>query len=1191
MFGSTNESAVRSGPNSGSNEARASKDKAMKAVFLNSRGNGRWSRLSRMGLTAIALTMSPFLPITPASSYHRADEPQAIASVPELSLATASGEHTLADAFARLPLRFEACASRTPAGYVAQTRESTIYISAIEATLLSRTSSGAGRLGCGADLGLPRNARSPKANEQLPEPRRDRAAPRQTAITTVRMQLLAANRRARVIGESQLATRTSYFIGKDASHWRSDVPNYARVKVEQVYRGIDIVYYGSGQQQLEYDFKVAPGADVRAIRLRFAGAQNFRLDEEGNLFVATAAGMLRQRKPIAYQVANGVRKDIAARYTMNSRHGVGLEAGLAVGDYDKSLPLVIDPELSYATYFGSPSGGELVSQIAFDSMGNAYIVGNTTSRDLATTPGALQSTNSGTGAHFDAFVAKLNATGTDVLYVTYLGGIDEEYGTGIAIDSKGNAYVAGTTFSDDFPTTQNAFQRKSPGPYMHAFVAKLNATGTALIYGTYLGAANENALLGGIAIDAAGEATVCGRTDSVHFPITPGAVQRKSAGDSDAFVARLSADGSALVSSTYLGGDGFDAAWHIALDTGGNAYVTGYTLSTDFPITRHAYQRQKERSEGYFVAKISSNGERLVYSTFIGNDAASTTGIAVDSSGAAYLTGNATANMPTTPGAIQSAFGGNSDAFVTKLNDTGSDLVYSTFLGGSGSDNGGAIAVDSLGQAYVTGSTRSADFPLMRPLQSRNRPAQLYKSTDSGSSWNDIPSAPQVYSLVVDPQVPSIFYGSTPSDIVKSTDSGATWRIVDPGISGSIVIDQMRPATLYSFSYKTIVKSTDGGANWLRIGPSSLKISFTALVLDPKASDTAYLGAIFDPAAPFSNVQALDAGTDVIFKSTNGGASWTSLDFGQAVTYVSCLAIDPRITSTIYAGAQSTTPNLLKSTDAGVTWFKPMASGTLFASQLIVDPTNSEILYAVGFSNISKSTDGGASWIPTALQQSGIAVIDPQRPSTLYVGNNAGLHQTTDGGASWRTTLDNIWIRAIALDPKQTSIIYAAALAMDEIFIAKLNTTGTALVYSTYLGGIGSDYGTSIAADDHGNAYVAGLSVLSDFPVTPNAYQSHGSNSYSGIVVRIADPAQPRIVAVTIKGKKLFVSGEGFDQGAVITINNVDLETENDGTTPATLLISKKGGKQIAPRQTVTIRVRDADGKLSDGFSFTRGAD
>jgi hypothetical protein len=694
-------------------------------------------------------------------------------------LATVSRERSAVDALSRLPLRFEACDKTAPERFLARMNDSTIYLSAIEATLSLRPTVGAGRLGCGADLGLSRNARSPQANEQLPEPRRDRAAPRPRASATVRMQLIGANRRARVVGESQLPTRTSYFIGKDATEWRSDVANYARVKVEQVYRGIDVVYYGSGQQQLEYDFKVAPGADFKAIRLRFTGARRLLLDESGDLLIETAAGSLRHRKPVAYQQVNGARKDIAARYVVNRRRGVGLEVGLAVEDYDKRLPLVIDPELIYSTHLGSPSGGESVSQIAFDAMGNAYIVGSTTSRDLPTTPGALQSTNSGTEGQFDAFVAKLNPTGTAVLYLTYLGGSNGEFGTGIAIDSTGNAYIAGTTFSNDFPTTANAFQSQSPGTYTHAFVAKLNPTGTALVYGTYLGAPNEDALVGGIAIDAAGEATVVGRTDSTRFPVTPGAIQRKSAGDSDGFIARLTADGSALVYSTYLGGGRFDAVWRIALDTGGNAYVAGYTLSTDFPTTRQAYQRKKATSDSSFVAKINSSGDQLVYSTFIASGSANVTDIAVDSSGNAYLTGSALPNLPTTPGAIQSANGGDSDAFVTKLNDTGSDLVYSTFLGGSGTDGGDSIAVDPLGQAYITGTTTSGNFPLMRPLQSRNRVAPLYKSTDRGSTWNEIPTALQIYSLVIDPQVTSIFYGSSLRGIVKSTDSGApgaSWR-------------------------------------------------------------------------------------------------------------------------------------------------------------------------------------------------------------------------------------------------------------------------------------------------------------------------------------------------------------------------------------------------------------------------------
>jgi hypothetical protein len=217
--------------------------------------------------------------------------------------------------------------------------------------------------------------------------------------------------------------------------------------------------------------------------------------------------------------------------------------------------------------------------------------------------------------------------------------------------------------------------------------------------------------------------------------------------------------------------------------------------------------------------------------------------------------------------------------------------------------------------------------------------------------------------------------------------------------------------------------------------------------------------------------------------------------------------------------------------------------------------------------------------------------IDPQRPSVLYVGGYGGLHKTIDGGASFHQVLNNGYIFEIAVDPKQPSIVYTTTPVTDDLFIAKLNATGTALVYSTYLGGLAEDIGSSISVDAYDHAYVAGYTISSDFPVTTNAYQTRGAKTFTGIVMQISDSSPPHITGVSIKGKKLFVYGEGFDRGEVIAINNVDLETQNDSTTPAILLISKKGGKQIAPGQTVNVRVRDANGMLTEGFSFTRGSD
>ncbi len=400
------------------------------------------------------------------------------------------------------------------------------------------------------------------------------------------------------------------------------MPTYQRVKAEQVYRGVDVVYYGKGEQ-LEYDFKVAPGADYKAIRLRFAGASQVRLDETGDLVVETPLGGLRHRQPVAYQLINGARRVVAARYIIDRRGDVGVR----LGGYDKRLPLVIDPVLSYATYFGSRSGGDVIQTVAIDAAGNAYIAGSTTAADLQTTADVLQPIN----RNGDGFIARFNPQGTDLVYATYLGGSLGDNITGLAVDAAGNAYVTGGTSSTDFPTTAQAFQATAPDNSSHAFVAKLNPTGTALGYSTYLASAQEITAGISIAVDAAGQATVAGYTNSPRFPVT------------------------------FFGGDTLSLK-SIAADVYGNAYVTGYAMSPD---------------------------------------------------------------LETTTGALQPASAGDYDAFVAKLNDTGSGLVYSTFIGGSEGDVGNAIAIDSVGQAYVTGTTISADFPLVRPLQARRRDAPL----------------------------------------------------------------------------------------------------------------------------------------------------------------------------------------------------------------------------------------------------------------------------------------------------------------------------------------------------------------------------------------------------------------------------------------------------------------------------------
>jgi hypothetical protein len=370
---------------------------------------------------------------------------------------------------------------------------------------------------------------------------------------------------------------------------------------------------------------------------------------------------------------------------------------------------VIDP-LVYSTYIGGSNADEGYA-IAVDGSGNAYVTGWTASPHYDVTPGAFQTTN---GGEWDVFVTKLNATGTALVYSTYIGGSGVDVGYGIAVDGSGYAYVTGYTFSTDYDVTPGAFQTTNGGG-RDVFVTKLNETGTALVYSTYIGGSGgEDGF--GIAVDGSGNAYVTGRTGSLNYDVTPGAFQTTFGGAWDVFVTKLNERGTALVYSTYIGGSGTDYGTAIAVDGSGYAYVTGYTFSTDYDVTPGAFQTTNEGYRDVFVTKLNERGTALVYSTYIGgNGDDEGYGIAVDGSGYAYVTGyTGSTNYPVTPGAFQTTKATTSlfetDVFVTKLNATGTALVYSTYIGGSDGDYGYAIAVDGSGNAYVTGWTTSTDY-------------------------------------------------------------------------------------------------------------------------------------------------------------------------------------------------------------------------------------------------------------------------------------------------------------------------------------------------------------------------------------------------------------------------------------------------------------------------------------------------
>jgi len=531
-------------------------------------------------------------------------------------------------------------------------------------------------------------------------------------LSWIRMQHVGANPEPRVKGSDLTPAKSHYFLGNNPRAWRTDVPHYAKVGYEGVYPGVDLVYYGN-QGQLEYDYVLAAGVDPGVITLGFQGVDALRIDSTGDLLIASGSGELCLKKPRAYQWSEGSARPVESAYRIKGEHQIGFE----LGAFDPSLPLVIDPVLTYSTYLGGSEDDRGLG-IAVDAEGNTYVAGVTQSANFP------QSSNTpGTGGE-DLFVTKLNPAGNALIYSAYLGGSGADIGKDLVVDAAGNVYLSGGTRSSNFPVTPGAFQTTLRGA-SDAFVAKLNPAGDQLLYSTYLGGTREEGFEGGgLALDAAGQAYVTGVTDSLDFPTSRSTFQRSfGGGSSDAFVSKLNADGTRLVYSTYLGGFDLDQGQGIAVDSAGRAYVTGRTRSPNLVI-HNAYQSfRRSTLDDAFLTKFSALGDLVTYSTFLGgsgNEAAH--GIAADDSGLAYLAGETdSTDFVTTSDAFKKEHGGSDlDGFIVKLRTTASksdSLVYSSFFGGSGNDAIRALAVGPKGAVYITGVTDSTDFPTQDAAQ------------------------------------------------------------------------------------------------------------------------------------------------------------------------------------------------------------------------------------------------------------------------------------------------------------------------------------------------------------------------------------------------------------------------------------------------------------------------------------------
>lgn len=599
-----------------------------------------------------------------------------------------------------------------------------------------------------------------------PEARQTAGANDQTVPAVLRMKFAGANHNARVSGEDRQAGVVSYFAGKP-DQWRTNIHTYARVCYHSLYPGIDLIFHGN-KKELEYDLVVSPGADPGQIKLGISGAESLRLDEDGNLVLKTSQGEVIQQKPKVYQRKGTALTTVAGDYVITGNDEVGFRlgsydrqtevvidpvlryasyltgggdeddggTGIAVdssnrvvvagwtcsitfpGENGPPVPMCVSAFVTKLDFTGSTMvftafvpGSVFFDNVplALDAADNIYIAGSTNGNTFGEdtfkpTGGAFQGTF---GGKTDAWVAKLNSTGTRLIYATFLGGSGDERMGGIAVDSGGNAYVTGTTTSNNFPVTAGVFQGecklKSDGTCASAFVTKLNADGSHALFSSYLGGHGTQSGQG-IALNSSGNAFVVGGTDAKDFPTTAGSAQPVPAGGEDAFVAQVSSSGSHLNFSTFLGGAGADVGNAIALDSSGNAFITGRTQSKNFPV-KSAFQPGCS-GECSFVSKLNTNGG-LVYSTFLGNGGGRGTGIAVTRAGEAYVTGEPGPSFPITQNVFQrvqgpqlfdNAPGGS--IFITKFSSAG-QLIYSSYFGG-GLDSP-RVALDPSTNAYLTG--------------------------------------------------------------------------------------------------------------------------------------------------------------------------------------------------------------------------------------------------------------------------------------------------------------------------------------------------------------------------------------------------------------------------------------------------------------------------------------------------------
>ncbi|MGH9739186.1 MAG: SBBP repeat-containing protein [Candidatus Acidiferrales bacterium] len=841
---------------------------------------------------------------------------------------------------------------------------------------------------------------------------------RANSVPALHLRFDHADPRARITGQRELPGKTNYFVSGNAKAWHTSVSNYSAVEYRQIYPGVDAVFHGD-RQRLEFDFDVAPGADPGTIAFDVDGARDIRVDKLGNIVLKLRSsgqnGVVSLEKPLVFQEKDGQRKIVTGNFVLHGSHRIGFE----LGEYDRALPIVIDPTVSYSTYLGSTGGDNWPGSISVDSTGSAYVVGYTD--DTAGFPGSTVTADGG------LFIAKFTPDGSQLMYTAifpqFSPGVSVVDSINVAVDGNGSAYIVGA--SSENMATPGAYQNSKDG----LTVVKLSPDGSQIVYaaqiGPVSGATND------IAADTQGNAYVVSTTNSSSFPTTPGAWQStwgcQSAGCTEAIVTKLSSDGSQLVYSTFLGGSYDNWGTSISVDGQGDAYIAGVTESADFPITSEAVQtyclsgNQLQPPPAYpncgdtdaFLTELNPAGSGLVYSSYLGNGLEAGVGapsVTIDAAGEAYLSGTTISNMfgsalsglsgPTNFGPSEQCTASSSEwcvssgvtasnAFVAKLSASGSQLIYLGFLGGynatppSGTTNGmtwgNSVAVDSSGRVFLAGTTDSSFYPVT--------PDALQ---GSASACTEFLCPQEVIFTIIDPTL------SGTSSLLYSTflsGSQPTAGSVPQDQGTGVAVDNAGNAYLVGDAYENGFPTTTGSFQPACPGTTCrslfvVKFNPTVEIVQPFAN--------FSPAQlNFGSVNdnTVATQTETVTNTGNGalilqGAFFNILggnDTGFSYTEVICNEVAAQFPVTLNANQSCTV----------TVEFDPFSTtGTLTANLYFDDNAGS------GESNLPISTQLGSSYVQ-ALPLSGLGVIPPPTPD--FTISTSSPVTVTQGGSGQST--------------------------------------------------------------------------------------------------------------------------------------------------------------------------------------------